>query len=128
MNKPLQSCGWDTPRPLFRSSGPSSEVRPSPIVGRAIAPSPARATSPPQGTDPQLPPASLPLTGLWAAALGLAAQGTVVVPASSARETPDMIRTWDPGARAAEASAATSSGKVLGSGGKEAREGRDAGS
>lgn len=97
MNKPLQSCGWDAPRPLSRSSGPSSEVRPSPIVGRAIAPSPARATSPPRGTDPLLPPASLPLTGRRAAALGLAAQGTVVVPASSARGTPDVIRAWDPG-------------------------------
>lgn len=51
-----------------------------------------------------------------------------MAPGSSARGTPDVIRAWDPGARAAEASAATSSGKVRGLGGKEAGEGRDAGS
>lgn len=92
VDKSQQSCGWDARRPLFRFSGPSSEVRPSPTVGRAIAPSPAGATSPPWGTDPLFLPASLPLTGRRAADLGRAAQRTVVAPGSSARGTPDVIR------------------------------------
>lgn len=113
---------------LFRFSGPSSGfARPPPWAGPSPpSPGPRHVPSPGEQTlcsGPRL--YHLPGGGL------LLRAGLLKGPSWSLRvlrRDTGRDQSLGPGDRAAEASAATSSGKVRGSGGKKAGEGRDVGS